>query len=169
VDNGADGVGRQQQWCSTAGIAPHSDSEGRPGTAPRRCAAPLPGRFDVLKFAAVRTLCVQCRIRSFSDSGTPAAAFPFSDLEFPAENASTPFESFVPVFACLLVFDQSESSEKCRWHIVRVRTVLSSHTLVSLPNLRFALTPCSWMSLSHEPSAENSVPTTSLSTALAML
>ena len=41
VDNGADGVGRQQQWCSTAGIAPHSDSEGRPGTAPRRCAAPL--------------------------------------------------------------------------------------------------------------------------------
>eukprot|EP01047_Picozoa_sp_COSAG01_P093886 COSAG01_NODE_24917_length_761_cov_28.364048_1_plen_74_part_10 len=27
VDNGADGVGRQQQWCNTAGIAPHSDSE----------------------------------------------------------------------------------------------------------------------------------------------
>jgi hypothetical protein len=33
----------------------------------------------------------------------PAAAFPFSDLEFPAENASTLFESFVPVFACLWI------------------------------------------------------------------
>jgi hypothetical protein len=87
------------------------------GAATRACSSSLlnsPLQYDSKQNSTVVRYIV-CRIRSFSDSGTPAAAFPFSDLEFPAENASTPFESFVLVFACLC-FDQSESSEKRRWH-----------------------------------------------------
>jgi hypothetical protein len=64
-----------------------------------------------------------CRIRSFSDSGTPAAAFPFSDLEFPAENASTPLSILFPF---LLAY----------WFSINLRAVRSAVGTVDKSKIR---------------------------------